>query len=260
MKVVICLLFYDCRLEAERKELYGDDLEDDEVYDELDEDVSDINQQITTEMIEDEIKKLKNIHMSRVTSDTSSTSSDVAEDKIHDTNGTENKQSSSPANLIQEILRESCSLEPTGLFKETNSKERKRISFVEPCVVEDENIENIEEEISISQEICSVPKQDDTHNEGFEDEDDTIRIKFSHSSHTPDIPESDNIEIQSPVDIYKIFITPKSILKRSPNDMIFNQVVPPLNDSNMEDEDEYFKPSAYNFVSTNNSIIQLLRR
>ncbi|KAG5345989.1 RMP protein, partial [Acromyrmex charruanus] len=175
------------RLENERKAYYGDDLKDGEIYDESEEDESD-SDQITTEKIQEELKKLKDLQM---------------------------------------------------VSKDTNTKEKRRISFAEPCVIGDESNTN---KISISQEVCSAVKQDDTCNESSEDENDVIKIEFSHSSHTPDILESNNMEIQSPVDIYKMFNAPKSILKRSPNDMIFNEVVPPLNESNntdTEDEDEY---------------------
>lgn len=198
-------------METERKAYY--DLKDGKVYDESEEDESD-SDQITTEKIQEELKKLEDIQMDRATSDTS---------------------------------------------KDTNTKEKRRISFAEPCVIEDESNTK---EISISREVCSALKQD-ICNESSEDENDTIRIEFSHSSHTPDIVESNNMEIQSPVDIYKMFNAPKSILKRSPNDMIFNEAAPPLNESSStdtEDEIEHVKHSAYNSVSINNLIIVLSRR
>lgn len=231
------------RLEAERKEFY-DDLKDGEVYDESEVDVSDSDRD-TTEIIQEELKKLKDIQMSRVTSETSSNSSNGAQDKILDTNATKNEQSHSSANFIQEKLKENLP-ELREKSEDTNTKNKRRISFAEPCVTKDESNT---EEISISQEVCSEAlKQNDTTNESSEDEDDTIRIKFSHSFHIPDIPESNNMEIQSPVDIYKALGTPKSILKRSPNDMIFHQVAPLNEDSSTDTEDEYVKHSAYNSV------------
>jgi len=251
-----CNLF-DCRLEAEQKEFYGDDLKDGEVYDESEEDVSD-SDQITTEIIEEELKKLKDIQMGRVTNDTSSISSDTAQNKILNTNTTKNEHSHSSTNFIQEKLRETSPEKFREVSKDTNTKEGRRISFAEPCVIEDES--NLEEETSIFQEVCSTVKQDDIYNRSSEDEDDIIKIEFSHSSHTPNIFESNNMEIQSPVDIYKMFSTPKSILKRSPNDMIFDQVVPLLNEddnTDTEDEDENIKHSAYNSVSTNLIILLL---
>ncbi|KAG5333350.1 RMP protein, partial [Acromyrmex heyeri] len=227
------------RLENERKAYYGDDLKDGEIYDESEEDESD-SDQITTEKIQEELKKLKDLQMGRATNDTSNGNSDTAQDKIIDTSATKNEQSHSSTNFIQQKLREeNCLLEHKEVSKDTNTKEKRRISFAEPCVIGDESNTN---KISISQEVCSAVKQDDTCNESSEDENDAIKIEFSHSSHTPDILESNNMEIQSPVDIYKMFNAPKSILKRSPNDMIFNEVVPPLNESNntdTEDEDEY---------------------
>ncbi|XP_018402430.1 PREDICTED: unconventional prefoldin RPB5 interactor-like protein [Cyphomyrmex costatus] len=234
------------RLEAKRKVYYGDDLKDGEVYDESEEDESD-SDQITTERIQEELKKLKDIQMGRTTSDTSSNNSDIVQDKILDISTTKNEQSDSSTNFIQEKIREeSCSPEHKEVSKDTNTKEQRRISFAEPCVIEDQS--NTKE--SISQEVCSTLKQDDTCNESSEDKNDIIRIEFSHSSHTPDLLESNNTEIQSPVDIYKMFSAPKSILKRSPNDMIFNEVAPPLNESSTdtEDEDEYVEHSTYNSV------------
>ncbi|XP_011871028.1 PREDICTED: RNA polymerase II subunit 5-mediating protein homolog [Vollenhovia emeryi] len=216
------------RLEAEQKEFYGDDLEEGEVYDESEEDTSD-SDQVTTELIQEELKKLKDIQMGRITSGASNISSGAAQDEIPDTNTTRNEESHDSSNSIQDTLRESCSPEPREVSKETNGKSERRISFAEPCVVEYEGN---------AEEACSASNVDDAH-EDSEDEDDIIRIEFSHSSHIPDILEPNNAEIQSPVDIYKLFNTPKSILKRSPNDTIYNQVAPPLNeDSSTETEDE----------------------
>lgn len=231
------------RLEAERKEFYGNDLEDGEVYDESEEDISD-SDEITTETIQEELKKLKDIQMDRLTSSTLNINSDMTEHKILGTI-MKKKESYLSTNFIQDTLKESL-CESMERSKDTNTKERRRISFAEPCVIEDEG--NAEEEISISQEACSVLKQD-TY-ESFEDEDDTIRIEFSHSSHIPDTLESNDMEIQSPIDIYKIFNTPKSILKRSPNDMIYDRVAY-LNENSStdtEDEDEHVKQSAYSSV------------
>lgn len=254
------LSFYNCRLEAEQKKFYGDDLEEGEVYDEEEDLSEEDSDQITTEMIQEELKKLKDIQMGRITNSTLNISSDTVQHQILNTNTVKNEKSPLSANFIQDTLKESCSSELKEEAKDTNTKEKRRISFAEPCVIEDED--NAEEEILISQKACSILKQDDTY-ENFEEEeeDDTIRIEFSHSSHIPDILESNDTEIKSPIDIYKIFSTPKSILKRSPNDMIYDQVVHLNEDSNTdtEDEDEYVKQSAYSSVSKNNLIILLHR-
>ncbi|KAL0130631.1 hypothetical protein PUN28_002336 [Cardiocondyla obscurior] len=239
------------RLEAKQKEFYGDDFEDGEAYDESDVDTSD-SDQVTTEIIQEEFKKLKDMQMNRITSSISSISTDTAQDKIKDKildgNAVKNEESHLYTNFTQDILSKSCSLK----LREDSSKESKvikekrRISFAEPCVVES----NVEE-ISISEEACSVLKRDDADKDQDKDED-TIKIEFSHSLHNPNIPETNNMEIKSPVDIYKMFGTPKSILKRSPNDMIYDGVALPLHDittdSSTEDEDEYTKQSAYSFV------------
>lgn len=229
-------------------------MEEGEVYDESEEDISDSDQN-TIEIIQEELQKLKDMQMDRITSSTSNISSDAAQHKILDTNTAKNEESRLSANFIQDILKESCSSELKEESKDTNTKEKRRISFAEPCVIEDED--NIAEEISIFQEACSNLEQVDTY-ESFE-EDDTIRIEFSHSSHTSDILESNDTEIKSPIDIYKIFSTPKSILKRSPNDMIYDRVVhlDEDNSTDTEDEDEYVKQFLFSSVSKNNLIILL---
>ncbi|XP_011164007.1 unconventional prefoldin RPB5 interactor-like protein [Solenopsis invicta] len=240
------------RLEAEQKKFsddfeFYDDLEDDEVYDESEEDVSD-SDQTKQEIIEEELKKLKDIWNNKHTNlDTSNIGSDAVQDEVLDTNAAENKQIDTSAILTAEKLSETCSPDSREMSKDTNTKERRRISFAEPCF--EDVKDNVEEEIPISQESCSVPKQD----ESSEDEDDIIRIEFSHSSHVPDRLESNSTEIQSPTDIYKMFNVLKSILKRSPNDMILDQV-PPLNEdsgTDVEDE-EYVEHFAYNSVIKEN--------
>ncbi|KAL6257381.1 hypothetical protein P5V15_010954 [Pogonomyrmex californicus] len=233
------------RLETERKKFYGDDLKEGEVYDESEEDASDIDEVGYIEKIQEELKKLKDIQMGKITSDISSINPDIAQDKTVDINISENKQSHSSANFSQEKLRRDYSSEPQNV---SNTKGERRISFAEPCIIENDGI--IKKEISIFQESCSALKQE-AYNENSADGDDIIKIEFSHSSHIPHIFESDSTEIRSPVDIYKMFSALKSILKRSPNDMIPNQVAPPVNEyssSDTEDEDEYVKRSAYNSV------------
>lgn len=262
----IYIKFYDCRLEAERKEFYGDldegevydDSEEGEVYDDSDEDTSDPNE-ITTE-IEEELK-LKDIPMNKSTCNISDVNIDAVQDTILDTNITRNEQFDLTVNSSQEELRNNYlpeSKEDTSKF--TNAKKTGRVSFIEPHNMENTE-SDIEGEILMSNEKSHfTSKQDKTCNDDSENEDDIIRIEFSHSSHIPNISASSNTEIQSPVDIYKIFSVPKSILKRSPNDMIPNQIVP-LNEessTDAEDEVEYVKHSAYNSVSRNNKLIILI--
>ncbi|XP_012535608.1 unconventional prefoldin RPB5 interactor-like protein [Monomorium pharaonis] len=246
-----------CRLEAEQKKNSGDfeffgDLEDNEVYDESEEDVSDSsetdNSEEIREEIQEELKKLKAIQISkRTTVDMSNVISDAVLNKVLDKNAAEDEQTDFTENLILEKLKESCSPKPGEVAKDTNTKEKRRISFAEPCIIEDKGST---EEIQISQEPCSTLKRDNAYDENSEDEDDIIRIEFSHSSHILNICESNNMEIQSPLDIYKMINVPKSILKRSPNDMIVDQVPPPSHEdsSSTDTEDEYVRHSAYNSV------------
>ncbi|XP_011345470.1 unconventional prefoldin RPB5 interactor-like protein isoform X2 [Ooceraea biroi] len=226
-----------CRLETEQEKFYNDDLENGEVYDESD-DTSSESDVITTEMIEKELRE-KVLQRNKVTGHTLELNSDVMQNKILNTNPVKSELSDVIINSDQERSLE---------FRNTSpSVHRRRVSFVEPCAVENED--NTEKEIS--QRICFTP-QDDTHDEDSEDENDIVRIEFSHSSYIPDITEP-NTEIMSPGDIYKVFGTPKSILKRSPNDMIPNQISSPLQeDSSTETEDE----SDHNKYSVYNSVIK----
>ncbi|XP_076653138.1 unconventional prefoldin RPB5 interactor isoform X2 [Halictus rubicundus] len=78
---------------------------------------------------------------------------------------------------------------------------------------------------------------------------DIFRIEFSHSEHTA-ATRSEGDSIVTPADIYRIFTKPKSILKRSPND------IPPIRDpppdySTEEEDDPYEhvdKASAYESI------------
>ena len=96
----------------------------------------------------------------------------------------------------------------------------------------------------------NLEKAQDTKSEDVEgSEEDILHIEFSHSSSNPVI-KSDGDSIESPADIYKIFSKPKSILKRSPNDIIPVQAAPPdySTEEDEEEEEESNKPSAYETV------------
>lgn len=240
-----------CRLEAERKDFYGD-LKEGEIYD--DSEYSSDSDEITTEMIEEEIKKLKDIQTSKIIYDTSDDSSDATRDKTLYTNVSKNEHFDLTVNSSQAELKNDHSPESReNISKSTNAKKTGRVSFIEPCIMENTESDTEEGEISMpNKESCFISKQDKTYNDDSENEDDIVRIEFSHSSHISNISASSNTEIQTPVDIYKIFNVPKSILKRSPNDMIPNQIVPPLSEessTDVEDEVEHVKHSAYNSVS-----------
>lgn len=96
----------------------------------------------------------------------------------------------------------------------------------------------------------TLRKMEDIKSEDVEgSEEDILRIEFSHSSSNPVI-KSDGDSIESPADIYKIFSKPKSILKRSPNDVTPVQAAPPdySTEEDEEEEEESNKPSAYETV------------
>ncbi|XP_003702501.1 unconventional prefoldin RPB5 interactor [Megachile rotundata] len=94
----------------------------------------------------------------------------------------------------------------------------------------------------------NLKKSEETNNEDVEEGsvEDILRIEFSHSSNNPTI-KSDGESIQSPADIYKMLSKPKSILKRSPNDIPV-QAPPPDYSTEEEEEEESNKPSAYESV------------
>lgn len=247
-------------METERQSFYGDDLREGEVYSESEDnnDTSDSDSdKITIEMLQEELKRLQDIRRNRVTNDMSNVTNScgVVQDETFNTNFTKNEQSDYTVSSIEKELKESCSTESKDIPKNTNVKRKKRISFMEPC---DQN--NANEQISVDNEpsmfeMTHSVEQNDTNDD---DNDDNIRIEFSPSSYVPNILESDDTEIRSPADIYKIFSKPiKPILKRSPNDMFSQQVVPPsLEDSSSDTENECYsiKASAYTSVSINNDI------
>ncbi|XP_017885277.2 unconventional prefoldin RPB5 interactor-like protein [Ceratina calcarata] len=119
--------------------------------------------------------------------------------------------------------------EPEESSKDTR-KHRKSVSFVDADTLKEEkkNSSKIEDESS--------------------KEDDILRIEFTHSENTPsEISEGDLI--RTPAYIYRLFSRPKSILKRSPNDLTPVQDAPPeYSTDDEEDDDETVRPSAYENV------------
>lgn len=232
-------------MEAQRKKFYGDDLNEGEVYDESEESTSESDES-TDEMNEEESRRSKDIQISEFNIDTSNISSTTTQDKTIDT--IEDVRSNCTVNSDGEKSNEGCLSEVKTTVGDT--KKRKVSFFVEPSIEKDETTERE----TIFQEFCSGMKQDDTCAQNSTD--DIVRITFSHSSHSPSTSALTSTEIQSPTDIYKMFNTHKSILKRSPNDMISNPI-PPLNDHDStddEDKDESTKHSAYDSVSKTNKL------
>lgn len=269
----------DMRLKDERERFYDNDLEEGEVYDESeeDDDLSDCDDEITIEAIQEEIKKLKAMQIDKTTNGLESkcdmSSSNITQNQISNIDVSESKcddvlSSNVTQNQIlnidvienkqfdlvhsnQEELKY-CPPEPKDIASDgcnTDIKKKARVSFVEPCVINHYDVEDERltfESSSTIEDICD--------NENYVDDDnDTIRIEFSHSSHIPITPESSVTEVQSPVDVYKMFIpfdsnVLKSILKRSPND-IPNEAIVPLNEdtTDPEDEDELIYPCIKSF-------------
>lgn len=80
-------------------------------------------------------------------------------------------------------------------------------------------------------------------------EEDILRIEFTHSKNKS-VTKSNGDLIETPADIYRLLSKPKSILKRSANDLPPEQSAPPeysTEDESEEDEDAV-KPSAYETV------------
>ncbi|XP_068986192.1 unconventional prefoldin RPB5 interactor-like protein isoform X2 [Bombus flavifrons] len=80
-------------------------------------------------------------------------------------------------------------------------------------------------------------------------EEDILRIEFTHSKNKS-VTKSNGDSIETPADIYRLLSKPKSILKRSANDLPPEQSAPPeysTEDESEEDEDTV-KPSAYETV------------
>jgi hypothetical protein len=215
-------------------------LENGEVYDELD-DTSDSDVS-TMEIIEEELKKLKKLQKNKVTNHTLKLDSGVTQDKTQILDNPMRNEQSDLINSDEKRLRRNSSLE----FRDTSQNiHTRKVSFSELHSINNED--NVGKETS--QRICFA-SQDDICDE---DSDDDIRISFSHSSYTSNIIES-NTEIKTPGDIYRVFSVPKSILKRSPND-IPNQIAPPLvhEDDSTEDEIDCPIRSLYNSVSRYNN-------
>ena len=118
---------------------------------------------------------------------------------------------------------------------EPKRKVKRSVSFVEPEEVNETKVGDFVKEKEASSEDA----------EGSEE--DIQRIEFSHSD-TKAVAESDD-SIGTPADIYKIFSKPKSILKRSPNDIPAGQTaLPDYEMEEEEEEEETIKPSAYETV------------
>ena len=125
----------------------------------------------------------------------------------------------------------------TYQHKVETCKVKKLVSFAEPEDLSRKEKENLMKE----------------KEKGCEDivdfEEDILQIKFTHSKNKS-VTKSNGDSIETPADIYRLLVKPKSILKRSPNDLPPEQSTPPeysTEDESEEDEDTV-KPSVYETV------------
>lgn len=162
---------------------------------------------------------------------------------------TKNEELDLIVNSNQDSLTEICLSEATGEFK--NTQKKKTVSFAESDIMKYEK--DSKADTSTSQNACFMEQNDIYNDEDSENNDNAIRINFSHSCETPNVRASETTDIQSPTDIYRIFTVPKSILKKSPNmtsDLPSVSLVSPLNadtdtDTTDEDEDNWVRSSIH---------------
>ncbi|KAK9305626.1 hypothetical protein QLX08_003407 [Tetragonisca angustula] len=125
-------------------------------------------------------------------------------------------------------------------------KVKKLVSFAEPEDLLKKEKENL------------IKEKEKSSKNVVDSEEDVLRIEFNHSKNKL-VTKSDGNSIETPADIYRLFSKPKSILKRSPNDL--NPEQAPIEYSTDEEEEEEeekedddnddedaVKPSAYETV------------
>ncbi|KAL2713912.1 unconventional prefoldin RPB5 interactor-like protein isoform X1 [Vespula squamosa] len=251
------------RLEDERERFYGEELQEGEVYYESDEEESS-NDDNSLEEIEKELNKLKEIRMGKNTNEPS-VEINVINTSVHTekeiSNSNSKKTEEVEKALSKTISEVSCNNynedETLKIAKsksmsnisndEIKLKEKRRVSFVEPDFSKYNDDSKI---VSIKNQEgqCTELSNDDLN--ASEDDNDIIRIEFKHTDNNLYIPEFTENKITSPRDIYKMFSKPKSILKRSPNDIMppQNTSLPTYSSGEEEEENEAIKPSAYNFI------------
>ncbi|XP_015183287.1 PREDICTED: DNA ligase 1 [Polistes dominula] len=270
------------RLEDEDEDYYEEEGEeynesDEEGYDEFDEEEED-----NYEEIEKELKKLREIRMSRKMNE-QSTESNIINNIVN----TNKEITASNVTITEKEVEEKTLLKTIGEISDSNCKNEKesientqpkitndiineekikvkekkrRVSFAEPDIsIFDGNKETISIQNQTKQSTTSSNENpNDSTNNIDDDDDDIIRIEFKHTDNNFFVPESTGNEIKSPGDIYKIFSKPKSILKRSPNDVmpLQNISLPTYSSGEEEEEEEVeesvgVKPSAYHSIVKN---------
>ncbi|XP_076236900.1 unconventional prefoldin RPB5 interactor isoform X4 [Calliopsis andreniformis] len=124
----------------------------------------------------------------------------------------------------------------TKHFREEDEtyKSKKSVSFAEP----ENNVCKGKIEDSIKEDVSMKSAENS--------EEDIFLIEFRHSVNNTAI-KSKNDTVETPADIYRIFSKPRSILKRSSND-IRDQIVPLDFSAEEEEEKQVTKPSAYETI------------
>lgn len=243
-----CKTFTYYRLEKERIEYYGDELKEGEVYYESDED--DSYEEITNEMLEEELGKRQKVESHR--------SNEDLKNRVENTNkgqnipfdgpcSFENTPSSSYDTSQNYEKLDKCTLKNN---ENTDIKKSRKVSFADLNL--QHNIDHDMDETLMKSKKRSSKKQINNNSpESDDSDDDIIRIEFEHSTEKPHHSESTNDTIESPRDIYRIFNRRKSILKKSSHEIL----VSPSSTTHLEyttddeTEDEPDKPSAYKSVS-----------
>ncbi|KAI4494478.1 hypothetical protein M0802_008970 [Mischocyttarus mexicanus] len=271
------------------EDFYGEELEEGEEYEEEEDEYNESNedenfdeQDYYAEEIEKELNKLREIRMnkkinkqsteSNITNNILNTNKEISDNDITETEKVEEKT------LLETIEESSCNngndvnesigaseLKNSSLISEEITKLKKnkrRVSFAEPdisiCDGKSE-LNLVKNQCKQSTVVSSNGNQNDSTNNDDDDDDSVFRIQFKHTDNNFTAPESTGNEIKSPIDIYKIFLKSKSILKRSPNDLMPLQNISLPTYSSGEEEEEVveeeeslgIKPSAYHSIVKN---------
>lgn len=143
---------------------------------------------------------------------------------------------------IKEEKKDDSKEENASGFKKEESED-----VVQTCQIKKSVSFAVSEDILKNKEENSA-KEEKGSSETTENSEDILRIEFTHSENNP-VVMSDGDSIETPTDIYRIFSKPKSILKRSPNDLTPEQAPPPeYSTEEEEEEEEIMKPSTYEIV------------
>ncbi|XP_066599000.1 unconventional prefoldin RPB5 interactor-like protein [Prorops nasuta] len=235
---------YD-RIEDEQNKFYGEELEEGEVYYESDEEDS-ISEDEMNEAIQEELEKLKELQLQKENMEKSKEiSSNLREPSVN----------------VTENVNKNVTTEKQELFEANfnNSLHENILQTKEISEVENQSSTKIEEKPKIVRRVSFVEKTVEKNNSkspkrvsdeltDSEDED-TIKIEFEHSDNNPIVEEAPGDSIETPKDFYKVFLKPKSILKRFSQDMLYvKDTITTSYSSEEESEGEHVSVSAYRTV------------